>query len=73
MILTRGPDDVCLGDWFILTEEKVERLPHLTAVEKRTQQMARLGKLERDPLRSFFVHWSLLTDAERNRIFAQAA
>lgn len=72
MILTRGPEDVCLGDWFLLTEDKVERFPHLRALEHRTKELAREGQLRPEPMRSFFVHWSNLTDAERDRIWTKA-
>ena len=69
MILTRGPDDVCLGDWFLIGEESAHRFPHLTAVEQAAPALLSAG--EPVPLRSLFVHWSLLTDTERNLCFGR--
>jgi hypothetical protein len=71
MILTQGPDDVCLGDWIVLTEDSVLRFPTLRKLERHMIGLAKRGQLPpHEPLRSLYVHWSLLNDVERQRVFA---
>ena len=73
MILTHGPSDVCLGDWFVLTESVVWRFPSLPRAIERLHDVQRSLRVpDPQPARSFFVHWSNLTDEERDRVFAHA-
>lgn len=70
MILTHGPDDVCLGDWFLLTEDAVASFPTLSRAIERLHDTQRKLRQPKEPARHFFVHWSLLTDEERHRVFS---
>lgn len=70
MILTSGPDDVCFGSWFVLTDDSVWRFSTLTRAIERIRDTQRKFRLNPLPPKHYFVHWSFLTDEERNRIFS---
>ena len=63
-ILTRGPRDIpALDRWFVLDLDRVRSMPTVNEVKVA---------FPHDRAADVFVHWSLLTDDERNLIWEHA-